>query len=482
MSSGALKNYIAGGWETPLERLGASVCDANDGQALFPQLASSAEQIERALACAAQAHASGAWLRLNPRERAEALNRVADEILARGDAIARADAQATGVVIELTSKFVQICVGAFRKAAQLILSPPASPARAGPHGPLAIERLPLGPAAIIAPWNAPAGIAAHKVASALAAGCPVLLKPSEWAPRSAQLMTEAAVAAGLPSGMLQLLHGAGDVGAALCRDERVRAVSFTGGLTAGRAVAAACAHGIKPAQLELGGNNSLLVLADADLPAAIDGVVTALTTLNGQWCRALGRLLVHRSISTALLDGVMQRLSGLRLGHSLHHDTQMGPLVSAAHRARVGAQLEALQALGGTLHQSTPLPPLAGWFLAPGLVTGLAPEQTLDEIFGPLAVVHEFGDEEEAVALANQTPYGLAAYVFGAEERAWQVARQLQAGLIKINAVSMLNLHPQAPRPAWGLSGLGDEGTLETFEFFRGTRVIGVAGRPGAAG
>lgn len=477
----ALRNYIEGRWEAPGLLLDRSVCDANTGAELFAQCASTPQQIERAVQLAAATHQNKTWSGASADERAAVLNRIGDEILKRADAIATADAQATGVVIALTTKFTQVCAGAFRQAAQLLLQTPAPTERDGPFGPLAIERLPLGPAAVIAPWNAPAGIAAHKVASALAAGCPVLLKPSEWAPLSAQLITEAANAAGLPAGMLQLLHGAGEVGAALVADERVRAVSFTGGLAAGRAVAAACAQGIKPAQLELGGNNPLIVLADAHLPAAIEGVVAALTTLNGQWCRALGRLLVHESLEAPLLAGVMARLSTLRLGSSLDTASEMGPLVSRGHRDHVIEQLAKLRALGGTAHQTTVLPELAGWFHAPTLVTGLAPEATLDEIFGPVATVHRFADDAEAVALANQTPFGLAAYVFGEEPHAWQLAREVRAGLVKINAVTMLNLHPQAPRPAWGLSGLGDEGTVETFEFFRGTKVTGVAARLAAS-
>lgn len=477
----ALLNYLEGRWEAPALALPHAVCDANTGHPLFAQRASSAEQLERAIALAAATHANNVWFRLSAAQRAADLERVADQILLRAAAIAEADAQATGVVIQLTTKFVQVCAGAFRQAAQLTLHTPTPSERAGPFGPLAIERLPLGPAAVIAPWNAPAGIAAHKVASALAAGCPVLLKPSEWAPLSAQLIAEAASAAGLPAGMLQLLHGAGDTGAALVGDARVRVVSFTGGLAAGRAVAAACAQGIKPAQLELGGNNPLVVLADADLPAAIDGVVTALTTLNGQWCRALGRLLVHRALQQPLLDGVLQRLARLKLGSSLDTTSEMGPLVSRGHRDHIADDVTKLRAAGGTVHQSTPLPALPGWFYPPTLITGLSPDATLEEIFGPVATVHGFDDDAEAVALANQTPFGLAAYVFGEEHHAWAVANRVRAGLIKINAVTMLNLHPQAPRPAWGLSGLGDEGTVETFEFFRGTRVMGVAARPGTA-
>lgn len=473
-----LQNYIAGAWVTPEWSVGQPVSDASTGAPLFEQRASSAAQIERAIACAQAEHAAGAWRRLPAETRAAQLEAVAVELLTRADAIAEADSRVTGVIVTLTQKFAQVCAGAFRQAADLVRTPPQPTARGGQYGALQIERLPLGPAAVIAPWNAPAGIASHKVASALAAGCPVLLKPSEWAPMSAQIITECAVAAGLPAGMVQLVHGDGETGAALVRDDRVRAVSFTGGLGGGRAVAAACAQGIKPAQLELGGNNPLVVLADADLDAAADGVVAALTTLNGQWCRALGRLLVHRELADALLQAVASRLRVLPIGAAMDAASQMGPLVSSRHRDHVAAQVTKLQAEGGVVHQWSSMPALSGWFYPPTLITGLSPAQTLEEIFGPVAAVHCFDDDAEAVALANQTPFGLAAYVFGAEDHAWQVATQIRSGLIKLNAVTMLNLHPQAPRPAWGLSGLGDEGTYETYEFFRGTRVIGVAGRP----
>ena len=472
-----LKNYIAGQWVAPAEPLGESVCDANTGEALFEQRACSSAQLDEAIAVSKTAFASDAWIARPAHERSNLLNAVADEIETRGEAIAEADARSTGVIIQLTRKLVMLCAGAFRQAAELAANPPKPDGLDGPHGALQIERLPLGPAAVIAPWNAPAGIACHKVASALAAGCPVLLKPSEWAPLSAQVITEAAQAAGLPPEMLQLVHGGGATGAALVSDPRVRAVSFTGGLAGGRAVAAGCAQDIKPAQLELGGNNPLIVLKDANLDAAIDGVVTAMTTLNGQWCRALGRLLVHESLRDALLEGVLAKLADSRLGSSMDEASQMGPLVSQRHHAHVRTQAGRLREAGGTLHATTSVPELNGWFLPPTLVTGLSPDETLEEIFGPVAAVHTFKTDAEAVALANQTPFGLAAYVFGEESHAWSVANGVRAGLIKLNAVTMLNMNPAAPRPAWGLSGLGDEGTVDTFEFFRGTRVIGVAGQ-----
>jgi phenylacetaldehyde dehydrogenase len=274
-----------------------------------------------------------------------------------------------------------------------------------------------------------------------------------------------------------LLHGDATVGRQLVADPRVRVVSFTGGLEGGRAVAAACAHAMKPVQLELGGNNPLVVLADADLDAAADGVVAALTTLNGQWCRALGRLLVARPVEAALLGRVLDRLGRLRLGDSRDPHSQMGPLIAEVHRRRVQSAIHALRAeAGGVLHAPTPLPALRGAFLAPTLLTGVAAERARDEIFGPAATVHAFDDEAEALALANGTDFGLAAYVYGRESRALAFARKVRAGVVKVNGVGLLGLHTDAPRPAWGLSGLGDEGTRETFEHFRGSHTVGVAG------
>ncbi|MFT5033443.1 MAG: acyl-CoA reductase-like NAD-dependent aldehyde dehydrogenase [Bermanella sp.] len=472
-----LKNFIEGEWQTPALTLAASVCDASTGEALFGQYASDADQIEQAICSAVSTHNRGEWAAQSPQDKAEALERIAMQIALSADAIARADARCTGVILSFTTVVAAICSAAFRAAATLLRQSATTRSFDGPHGAVEVERLPLGPAAVIAPWNAPSGILCHKLASALAAGCPVIIKPSEWAPESAQLIVEAIGEAGLPSGVVQLLHGDGRTGAALVGDKRIAAVSFTGGLQGGRAVAAAAARDIKPAQLELGGNNPVVVLEDADIDAAADGVVAGLITLNGQWCRALGRLLVHQSRYDALLTAVRKRLKDIRIGSALDADSVMGPVVHKAHLKHIHESIERYCSLGAEKICESLLPELKGNFIAPTLLTGLKSSDALEEIFGPVATVHTFATDDEAIAQANETPFGLAAYVFGEEQHALRLARHIRAGNIKINAVSMLNLHPLAPRPAWGLSGLGDEGVRETFEFFRGTRIIGVAGR-----
>jgi phenylacetaldehyde dehydrogenase len=167
----------------------------------------------------------------------------------------------------------------------------------------------------------------------------------------------------------------------------------------------------------------------------------------------------------------------LRLGDSRAADTEVGPLVHRAHKARVEAAVEDYRRKGADILRSTPLPALDGWFVPPTLITGIEPEEALEEIFGPVATVHSFDTLEAGIRLANQAPFGLAAYVFGDPGLALDVAKELEAGMIKVNVVDLFSPHPSAPRPAWKKSGMGDEGTRETFEFFRGTRVIG-APRP----
>ena len=468
-----LENYINGAWEEPAGLPGQSLCDASSGDVIGKQANSNARQIEDALAAAKQA--STAWASMDLVSRAALLNACADALEARKEEIAFLDSRQTGVLLRTTMALSALCPAAFRAAAQLLESVPACSEMEGAHGPVWVERLPLGPAAIVAPWNAPSGIACHKLASALAAACPALYKPSEWAQASAQVITQC-LAGVLPEGVIQLIHGDGQVGAELVGDPRIAAVSFTGGLPGGQAVARACAVQMKPAQLELGGSNPLVVLPGADLEAAVEGIMTGLTTLNGQWCRALGRLLVHESLQEELLDRLAGRLASLNIGPASSESSDMGPMVHAGHRDHLEERVQALQAGGGKLLRPSAVESTGGWYFAPTLVTGLDPDQTREELFGPVAFVHGFETSDEAVRLANGTPFGLAAYVFGPEPEAGEVASGIRAGIVKINGVSMLNLNPAAPRPAWGLSGLGDEGTRESFEFFRGTRVSGAAG------
>ena len=393
--------------------------------------------------------------------------------------MAQADSLTTGAVLNVTRTMAQLAPLSFRAAAQYLREGHLDRKLAGKVGEVEYFRRPWGPALLVTPWNGPTAIGSHKVASALAAGTPCIAKPSEWAPHSAVLMARVIQEAGLPRGTFQLTCGSRITGSQMVEDSRIKAISFTGGTAGGRAISRASADDFKPLQLELGGNNPLVVFPDADLAAAARGIRFGLTNLNAQWCRALGRVIVHHSVKDELLERIAEELSAVVLGDSMDPASEMGPQIHSGQYKSVLAELERLQAAGGTILQNTSVPALPGYFIPPTLVDGCAPQDTTEEIFGPVACVHSFDTEAQALQLANGTEYGLAAYTYSADiEAAFAFSRKLRTGGVKINGYNLLSLSPQAPRGAWGISGLGEEGTGHTIEFFTGARVVGIAPGP----
>jgi phenylacetaldehyde dehydrogenase len=453
-----------------------SLEDPNTGERLQQQMATDGASLERALAAAWRVHESGAWSKLPIDERAGRLAALSAELDKRKSRIAELESLTTGATIRLTSMLGVITVGAWLLAIEQMKTTGATGIMDGPNGnPVEIHRKPWGPALSLVPWNAPAPMAAHKLANSLAAGCPSILKPSEWAPHGCDVFAEAAQAAKLPPGVLQIVHGGPSVGGKLVKDHRIRAVSYTGGTNGGRAIAQACAADFKPAQLELGGNNPVVVLDDADLDDAAQGVVNLMTSLNGQWCRALGRLIVHVDVLDTLLEKVMDKFERVKIGDSLLMESEMGPLVHSQHLKKITDQIRALCDKGGIARATSKLPNANGNWIAPTLITGVRPEDATEEIFGPVGTVHAFESDDEALRIANGTPYGLEAYLFSRDtERALRIGREIHAGGVKVNGSTMMSLNLFAPRPAWGWSGFAEEGTIETFRFFCGTRVVGV--------
>ncbi|MEH6516665.1 MAG: aldehyde dehydrogenase family protein [Halioglobus sp.] len=472
-----LLSYIDGEVVRPAVDRQNMLRNPNDTLPLQAQLACSPEQIENALQSADAAHQLAAWENTPSFERAAVLDYIADE-LARPEIRARiayADAITTGAVISVTEKMSALSPFVFRAAAQFIREGNLEQRLPGKRGEVEYFRRPWGPALLINPWNGPTAIGAHKIASALAAGAPCIMKPSEWAPHSVLIMADIIHQAGLPKGTFQLTCGNRSAGGIMIDDARIKSISFTGGTVGGRVIARACADDFRPTQLELGGNNPLVVFADADLEQAAIGICYGLSNLNAQWCRALGRVMVHHSVKDKLLQLVETHLAKIRLGNSLDQSSDMGPLIHRAHFDDVRAQIERLEMAGGELIRSTPMPDLPGYFIPPTLIDGCQPDDTVEEIFGPVACVHTFDSHEEALQLANGTAYGLAAYVYSKdEESAYAFSRRIRTGGVKINGYSLLSLS-SAPRGAWGQSGLGEEGTKESIEFFTGARTVGLS-------
>lgn len=464
-----LRHWVGGEPSVPQLSLGVGIDDSSTAEVLDEQRASEPSAIECALAAAESAHADGRWWRLGAERRAELLFEVADRIDAHGDRLAQLDSLTCGVPITVQRSYVSLAAILFRESARTACSLPLERRFQGPGATTTVRTQPWGPALLISPWNSPLALACQKVAAALAAGCPVIVKPSEWTPHSCQLLADLVAEVGLPQGVFQLVHGGGAVGSRLASDPRVASLSFTGGLEGGRAVAAASARHLRPVQLELGGNSAMVVCDDVDMATVADHLAHGMTHLNGQWCRAVGRVLVSRRRHDELLESVDQVLATKRVGDALDARTTMGPLAHARQRATFRAAIAALCERGGRAITPCALPDARGHFESPTLVTGVSAEHARDEIFGPVATVHPVDDDAQAIELANATDYGLTHYVFsGDEERARAIAGKLVAGVIKVNAVKAQKVSRQAPRPVWKLSGLGEEGAEENVRFFMG--------------
>ncbi|HMI81712.1 MAG TPA: aldehyde dehydrogenase family protein, partial [Solirubrobacterales bacterium] len=342
-----------------------------------------------------------------------------------------------------------------------------------------VVREPVGVVAAIAPWNFPLLLGVNKVGAALAAGCTVVLKPSELAPLHALLLAEVAEEAGLPPGVLNVLVGTGPVaGEALAADPRVAAVSLTGSTAAGRRVAELAAATVKRVGLELGGKSAALLLDDADLPAAVPAVVSQCFWNSGQSCMAWSRLLVPRSAYAEVARLAVEEAEARALGAPLDPATEVGPLISEGQRRRLWGLIEETLGQGAELLcGGTGAPPglERGFYARPTVLGEVRGEMAAarEELFGPVLCLLPYERESEAVAIANDTRFGLHGAVFSAgEERALAVARQLETGMVDLNGAP---LNPQAPFGGRKESGLGRELGRFGIEAFLETKSIQLA-------
>jgi aldehyde dehydrogenase (NAD+) len=450
-------NYIDGQWVPSFSDAGIDVI--NPATEAIIDRVPAGDPDDVAAAATAARRAFGAWSGTGPAQRAKYLAAARDLMTERADAIATAITADMGAPLAFARRVqVDMPLAVLGSYVDLLSAYDFGGDRVGNS---LVVREPAGVVGAITPWNYPLNQVMAKVAAALAAGCTVVLKPSEVAPAAAYELTDALHAAGLPPGVFNLVSGTGPItGEALAAHPDVDVVSFTGSTRAGRRVAETAAATLKRVTLELGGKSANVILPDADLPTAVKVGVAKAFANAGQTCNALTRMLVHRDAYDEAVALAVAAAGRYQPGDPMAEGTRVGPLVSAAQRDRVTGYIRQGVAEGATAVAGGPQPPAGldtGYYVTPTIFAGVTPDMVIarEEIFGPVLCILPYADTDEAVAIANGTPYGLAAAVWSADqEHAVAVGRRLRAGQVEING-GTFNI--TAPFGGFGHSGYGRE-------------------------
>jgi aminomuconate-semialdehyde/2-hydroxymuconate-6-semialdehyde dehydrogenase len=471
-----LRNFVDGGY---VDGVGAfDKVSPVDGRVTATVHEAGRAQVDAAVAAARRA-LDGPWGRTTVAQRAALLRRIADRVEERFEDFVAAEVRDTGKPVAQARQLdVARAVANFRSFADTVsahgLDSFLTELLDGQRALNYAVAQPLGVVAVIVPWNLPLLLLTWKVAPALACGNAVVVKPSEETPSTATLLAEVMAEAGLPDGVYNVVHGfgPGSAGELLTTHDGIDGVTFTGESATGSAIMRAVAPAVRPVSFELGGKNAALVFADADLDKAVDGVARSVFTNTGQVCLCTERVYVQRPVYDEVAAGLVARAAALRLGRPEQPETTTGPLISVAHREKVASYLELARKEGANVLTGGGVPDLGaelagGAWIEPTLWSGLDnTARTLrEEIFGPVAALVPFDTEEEAVRLANDTRYGLAAAVWTRDlERGHRVAQRMRVGMAWVNTWFLRDL--RSPFGGVGLSGIGREGGRHSLHFY----------------
>ena len=473
--------FVGGRWAEPHGGGRVEVRNPATGEYVGTAGLASPADIDDAVAAARATFDAGVWADASPAERAEVLHRAADHLEKRAPDLAALITSELGCPIWFSERaHVPNPIRHFRYYADHGREFPYDERRTDGTNASVVTQVPVGVVAAITPWNGPLSTPSLKVAPALAAGCSVVLKPPPETPLTAHALADALTGAGLPEGVLSIVPGDRDAGQHLVAHRDVDKVAFTGSTVAGKKIMATCADRIARVTLELGGKSAAVILDDADPEAVVKALLPMALLVNGQACIAQTRVLVPRSRRAEFTEALAEAMRAQRVGDPMQRDTVVGPMVSERQRDRVRGYIDigrdegARLAVGG---ERLPLPSdlAEGWFVPPTLLVDVQNSMRVaqEEIFGPVVAVIEYDDDRDAVAIANDSRYGLSGSVWsGDDERAVAVARRIRTGMVSING------RPQAygtPFGGFKESGVGREMGPEGFRAFLETQSIAVA-------
>ena len=477
------EHFIGGGFRADAAQPETAVFEPATGRVYAQLHDASPGDIDAAVAAASDAFPG--WSTRRGEGRAAVLHAWADQIESAADELAAAESRDTGKPVAL-ARAVDIprAITNLRFFAAAATQFSSESHQTGDEALNLTLRQPLGPVACISPWNLPLYLLTWKIAPALAAGCTVVAKPSEVTPATATMLAECAVKAGLPGGVFNLVHGRGDTtGARLVEHPGIEAVSFTGSTRTGAAISHSLATRFKKLSLEMGGKNPFIVFDDADVATAAATAARAAFTNQGQICLCGSRLLVADSIYDEFVERLLEHSTRFVPADPADEDTTFGALVSEPHFKKVLEYVERARTLGGTVLTGGEPVTLegrcaGGWFVQPTIIEGLDNrcDVNQEEIFGPVVTLQRFEDERQAVELANDSAYGLAASIFGQDiDRCLRTAKAVQCGIVWINCWMLRDL--RTPFGGSKHSGVGREGGWEAMRFFTEPRNVCIATR-----